>query len=383
MVIMKNLIFILIFSFGNLGCRIEAEKKNGPNSNYAIINNLVHDKIKMRHLQLSIRAYVMEFNRFPHDLGELFDKDYSTSNPKSYISSFSDTPEPKNGNDVRNGLCDFVYLGTNIEWDKDIGVKKTTTPFPILLTNINNYPKGLVLVGFIDKSTDVFNSLQENVLTQLKKFYPKIVDEYIAHFDKPDMDWSVQLPQAIQKDNKLTDKLFIGVVVDKIIRDRNKIKGLIWAIQTYSQIYKKLPDNLGLLSDKQFCGNHRLFLSSFSNTQEPKNGNDVRNGLCDFLYFGKKVKYNGAATFEKGANIPLMVAKIKYYPKHIIVVGFLDGHVESFTELPKNLLDTIKKQYPALIDKYLNHFSCRECSGPASLGRWSQRPPPKNASDKK
>jgi len=61
------------------------------------------------------------------------------------------------------------------------------------------------------------------------------------------------------------------------------------AVQMYVDQYKgQLPPDLGILIDRGYCENREFYVIAGTETKLAIDGNDIRKGQCDILYFGNE-----------------------------------------------------------------------------------------------
>ena len=123
--------------------------------------------------------------------------------------------------------------------------------------------------------------------------------------------------------------------VNKYNDMRMMVNTLYFSIVFYNQAYGECPPDLGALFDNGFLEEGKCYVSFSSNTVPPKNGDDIRNGQCDYYYFGKGKKYIGPKS--KGEAYPLLALKPGIYKDYFIYTTSNAEAKESKSPPPKIL----------------------------------------------
>ncbi len=140
--------------------------------------------------------------------------------------------------------------------------------------------------------------------------------------------------------------LFISVYSDddKMLHNKKANECNLYILHTsilsYSEEYEGVcPPDLGVLFDSGFVKG-AIFVSPNSSTKIPSNGNDVRNGLCDYLYFGKdKVIIDESGKIK--ASIPLLSTKKGVYPDAYLIL-YSERIIKEVEKIPNNITIPVK-----------------------------------------
>jgi hypothetical protein len=131
---------------------------------------------------------------------------------------------------------------------------------------------------------------------------------------------------------------------------RMMVNTLFFSIRMYQQANGELPPDLGALMDEGFLEEKFCYISFNSDTIPPKNGDDIRKGQCDYLYFGKDrklvekwdgKKYLGCFD-ENGKAFPLLALKLGIYKNYFIYTTSVPEAKESKSP-PSEILKLIKE----------------------------------------
>ncbi len=110
------------------------------------------------------------------------------------------------------------------------------------------------------------------------------------------------------------------------------------------------PDDLGVLVDKAYCPDGKLYRVPGS-SGIPNSGADIRAGLCDFVYLGKGMKMDTSAKMKtsKGGDsedraFPLLHLKEPFRGEWLVV--YSDGHPEAYEGKPGFIKDAAPARKP-------------------------------------
>jgi ankyrin repeat protein len=118
----------------------------------------------------------------------------------------------------------------------------------------------------------------------------------------------------------------------EILSDASCLKGLGFALRMFASDYNGcLPMDLGFLQEMGYLENGKIYVCSGakSPTPPPKDGEDIRNGYCDYLYFGA-----GQKESDYTPRDALMCTKPGIYGNEDIIVLYGDGHVATYRTVP-------------------------------------------------
>ena len=131
------------------------------------------------------------------------------------------------------------------------------------------------------------------------------------------------------------------------LNDGGQVKSLLCSIQQYSEDHNGwYPPDLASLVEEDYLCPSKVFVSPGSPTPVPSSAADVRNGKCDYHYFGKGMKL---VSVSDAAAVPIIATKSGVRQGDFICVGYSDGSVHSLLGVPymiKKLIErshTIKK----------------------------------------
>jgi len=127
------------------------------------------------------------------------------------------------------------------------------------------------------------------------------------------------------------------------IEDAGNLKMLSLLLQEYANANNgKLPDDLGVLLDWSVERNEqeipKLFICPTSMTKPPKNGDEVRNGQCDYVYLGK-----GKFLKDLKEDEPLIITNPEKLFHRVENVCYGDTHVTSIYPISENTKKLLKK----------------------------------------
>ncbi len=124
------------------------------------------DRSIIRKIGLALLMYAGEYDGFfPNDLGILLDHGY-LGQGKSFVSPNFSTKIPNNGDEINQGKCDYIYLGSGLKDDND-----NPTDVPLAFTKPGIIDKGWINVLFIDGHSKKFNIKdQESLPVAITKF---------------------------------------------------------------------------------------------------------------------------------------------------------------------------------------------------------------------
>ena len=121
---------------------------------------------------------------------------------------------------------------------------------------------------------------------------------------------------------------------------QNRMRALHLCVVQYASDYGDFcPDDLGALLDGGYCKGGQFF-RGVSDGPLPKNGDDIRAGLCDLIYLGKGMKIDTSAKpgYDKGresASFPLLYLNAPSNGEWLVLYG--DGRCEAYETLPSFL----------------------------------------------
>ena len=96
------------------------------------------------------------------------------------------------------------------------------------------------------------------------------------------------------------------------------------------------PDDLGVLFDKSYCVDAKLYLALVSaDSKLPRSGADVRAGLCDFGYLAKGMKINAKKVNiaeDDSHSFPMLYLKTPFRGEWLVV--YSDGRPEAYETMP-------------------------------------------------
>lgn len=118
------------------------------------------------------------------------------------------------------------------------------------------------------------------------------------------------------------------------ISDNANLKQIGTGIRMYAVDFgNRFPDDLGVLIDKEYLKTGRIYVVPGSPTKAPVTGADVRNGQCDYFYFGKGL----STAAPNQASVPIACTKPGLLPNDLMNVLYADGHVETHAGLPEDV----------------------------------------------
>ena len=127
----------------------------------------------------------------------------------------------------------------------------------------------------------------------------------------------------------------------KLARASKQMKSLYLAVAQYSIDHGDYcPNDLGALIDSNYCPAGMFYRLDIDDKDAlPKNGNEVRDGKCDFMYFAKGMKMpdSSADSSKKSdgstlGSFPLFTLKKAYCG--VWLVAYSDGFVETYDSKP-------------------------------------------------
>ena len=127
----------------------------------------------------------------------------------------------------------------------------------------------------------------------------------------------------------------------RLICNSNDLKNLGLLIFQYNHDKGNYPTDLSVLYG-DYCVTPQYFVcQGITDTPLPKSSQDIKNGACDYFYFGK-----GYTRKEYPEDLPILVTKPGILPDKIIFLLFKNGRVNKTTtdNLDKNILKLIKKK---------------------------------------
>ena len=109
---------------------------------------------------------------------------------------------------------------------------------------------------------------------------------------------------------------------------------LMWYANEHSMSF---PDNLSQLMDDRYCEMGIFFVSNYSKTKRPESGNDIKNGQCDLIYFGKGQIFPEYEPSKAFKSKPVVMTKPGIYPDDFVIVTLANGVVVSYQSNPPRL----------------------------------------------
>lgn len=99
------------------------------------------------------------------------------------------------------------------------------------------------------------------------------------------------------------------------------------------------PHDLACLWEGEYLTSPRLYVSPHSTTRYPKEPNEIRQGFCDYLYFGA-----GKTNRELGMDEPIAVPMARgRLLDDLLYVLFGDGHVKGYTNPPESVETAVRR----------------------------------------
>ena len=123
------------------------------------------------------------------------------------------------------------------------------------------------------------------------------------------------------------------------LNDGGAVKSFLCAIESYAVDHDGwCPPDLATLAEESELPASRVYVCQGSATQVPKSAEDIRNGKCDFYYFGHGKRWStGGSAIE-----PIIATKPSIRQGTFINVGYNNGSVHALLLVPhmiKELID--------------------------------------------
>ncbi len=118
---------------------------------------------------------------------------------------------------------------------------------------------------------------------------------------------------------------FLGSAREKARQqnDLSQVKALLCVLQLYAHDYSgRLPADLAMLFEQDYCGSGKVYVSPGSTTPPPMSAAEMRAGQCDYLYYGQGLTLRDCTR----DTVILMTRPVG--KRHWVSLGFADGHVE-------------------------------------------------------
>jgi prepilin-type processing-associated H-X9-DG protein len=124
------------------------------------------------------------------------------------------------------------------------------------------------------------------------------------------------------------------------INDAGNLKQIGLGLRMYSSDHQEqFPEDLAVLWEQSYLSAGKVFVCPASHTKQPMSANELREGQCDYIYFGKD-----ATESSHGASNPIAATRPGIFSGEFINVLYADGHVRGYAQPPESVKRLLVEQ---------------------------------------